>query len=90
MRHFDGLRPSLIMEGTMAKGKMILAKEIKTVGMLASKLALDEGLKHKISIGDAREVVSILSDIIYNRGGDIELLGMLYKNGKRRLKKVSK
>lgn len=56
---------------------------------LASYIAKHEGKKHSITIGDAREVVAILSDLIALEPfmtGDTYV--HLYKNGKRRLKAV--
>lgn len=53
---------------------------------LASELAEAEGLKVEVSVGNMREILGLLSDLIYAEGGD-DLVNLLYRNGKRRAKK---
>ena len=48
---------------------------------LATKIARAEGKKVSISIGNAREVISILSDLMY---ADASIAEMLILNGRRR------
>lgn len=50
---------------------------------LASKIAKTEGKKSQVKIGDVREIVGIISDLIYKdcRG---HVFQELYKNGHRR------
>lgn len=58
-----------------------------TMRSLASQLALSEGRKHQASIGDVREILALLSDMLwaecYAEGRQC-LLTVLMKNGKRR------
>ncbi len=56
-----------------------------TLRKLASLIALKEGKKSQITIGNAREVLSILSDVVYEQGPDVLL--DLWTNGKNRAKK---
>ena len=58
-----------------------------TFSNLASKVAMMEGKKSQVSIGDIREIVGILSDLIY---ADPEILLILLANGKRRRTKRRK
>jgi hypothetical protein len=52
-----------------------------TVTQLASKVAKTEGLKKQVSIGNVREMLAVLSDIIT---ADPTALQALVDNGKRR------
>ncbi len=54
-----------------------------TMRRLASELALAEGRKHQASVGDVREILALLSDMIYTPKLG-ELVTCLYENGKRR------
>jgi hypothetical protein len=56
---------------------------------LATHLANHEGLKHEITIGDAREIVGILSDLMVD-GDHVALMQTLIANGKRRAKRKKK
>lgn len=56
-----------------------------TIQDLASKVALTEGKKLQTEIGNVREVLAILSDLIYE---DKEVYEILYKNGERRAKHI--
>lgn len=66
-----------------------------TLSQIASLIAKGEGGKHKMKIGDAREVVAILSDQIfaefvalnYTETPKVPTLRALYLNGKKRNKK---
>jgi len=55
-----------------------------TIKDLASKVALTEGKKLQDQIGNVREILAIVSDLIYE---DEEVYKVLYKNGQRRAKK---
>jgi len=63
-----------------------------TLSQIASLIAMREGGKYKIKIGDAREVVAALSDEIfaefealgYRETPKVPILKTLYMNGKRR------
>lgn len=54
---------------------------------LVSKVALTEGKKNQASVGDVREILGIVSDIIF---AEPESYDVLYTNGKKRAKKNSK
>ncbi len=60
-----------------------------TLRELASEIAKEEGKKHQAVVGDVREIISVISDIMYKGGGDFtqNLARQLYKNGERRSKK---
>jgi len=51
---------------------------------LVSKVASIEGKKNQATVGDIREILGILSDIIFINP---EAYDVLYSNGKRRAKK---
>jgi hypothetical protein len=51
---------------------------------LVSELAKEEGKKHQASVGDVRELVGLLSDLMYRHPRPEELAGNLYANGRRR------
>lgn len=55
---------------------------------LASLIAKREGKKSQARIGDIREILSILSDIRFDEGEEIDIL--LFKNGKKRSKNKKK
>ena len=57
--------------------------KMKTVKELQAELCKLEGGKDSISMGNAREVVSIISDLLY---ADSTLIALLVKNGERRSK----
>ena len=52
-----------------------------TLAALASKVASLEGRKVQVSVGNVREILSILSDLAFS---DPEVLRILLENGKRR------
>ena len=52
-----------------------------TFAALASKVANLEGKKSQVHVGDIREILSILSDMLYS---DPDVLLVLLNNGKRR------
>lgn len=59
-----------------------------TINKLCSVLAKREGKKKPISIGNAREVVGIVSDLLYEDFLDSNRLhGKLIRNGAKRAKK---
>lgn len=66
-----------------------------TLQNIASLIAKGEGGKHKMKIGDAREVVAVLSDQLfaefealgYKETPKVPTLRALYLNGKKRNKK---
>ncbi len=58
-----------------------------TMRRLASELALSEGRKHQASVGDVREILALLSDMIWRDFMSARrtlLYSTLLKNGKRR------
>ncbi len=56
-----------------------------TLKSLASEIAKREGKKSQAHIGDVREILGILSDIVFKDGPYLDKL--LYMNGMRRAKK---
>jgi len=64
-------------------------KQIKTIKGLASAIAKREGKKSQARIGDIREILSILSDIIHEYEGS-DIITMLINNGEKRAKKKAK
>lgn len=66
-----------------------------TLAQIASLIAKKEAGKHSITVGDARQVVSILSDQLfeefealgYKETPKVPTLRALYLNGKKRAKK---
>lgn len=64
---------------------------MKILNKLASEIARREGKKKSISIGDAREIVGILSDIFYEEGEDaMKIVNALFENGDKRNAKNAK
>ena len=63
-----------------------LKGEKMTIKELASRVARGESKKTQASIGDIREILSVLSDMTYAEAIDVH--NILYKNGKARAKKV--
>lgn len=64
-----------------------------TINTLAREIALTEGKKSQTKMGDVKEILSLLSDLIffeYERGTNIEIFSILYENGKARFKKSGK
>lgn len=60
---------------------------------LASEIAKKEGNKSQVRIGDIREILGILSDIMYEshqKDTDLNLSYLFYINGKKRAKKNEK
>lgn len=55
---------------------------------LVSKVAKLEGKKHQASIGDVREIIGIISDLVWSNPQDVVVL--LAKNGSNRAKKKKK
>lgn len=64
-------------------------KQIKTIKGLASAIAKKEGKKSQARIGDVREILSILSDIVHEHEGS-DIITMLITNGQKRAKKKAK
>jgi hypothetical protein len=62
---------------------------MKTIKELASAIAKKEGKKSQARIGDIREILSILSDMLFDEKNDRldDLVTILYKNGRKRAKK---
>ena len=54
------------------------------INKLCSLIAKREGKKHQATIGDVREIVGIVSDVIWT---STDTLAELLANGKRRAKK---
>ena len=46
-----------------------MAKQISNLKELVAIVAKEEGKKHESSVGDVREIVSILSDLEYQTDG---------------------
>jgi hypothetical protein len=60
---------------------------MRTIKALASELAKREGKKSQARIGDIREILGHLSDIVHaDKKSELQLENMLDKNGKRRAK----
>ena len=61
---------------------------MKNVTELASKIAKAEGLKKQVIIGNVREILGILSDMIFTEyrleGGSESIKKILFQNGNRR------
>lgn len=57
---------------------------MKTMKDLATAIAKQEGKKTQARIGEVREILSVLSDMIYL---DSVLIELLINNGKKRAKK---
>lgn len=55
----------------------------ETFNEIASKIANSEGKKVQTSMGNVREILSIISDLIYE---DANVSTILYENGLRRSK----
>jgi hypothetical protein len=62
---------------------------MKTIRGLASEVCKREGKKSQARIGDVREILGILSDILYAQDEPLETYQVLYKNGQVRSKKKS-
>jgi hypothetical protein len=54
------------------------------INKLASYIANSEGKKSQASIGDIREILSILSDVLVSRSS-ASTIRELHKNGRRRM-----
>jgi hypothetical protein len=65
-----------------------------TIKELVSKIAKAEGLKHEASVGDIREIVGIVSDVLWKLSEPdcVKFVTVLVGNGKRRSrrKRISK
>lgn len=63
-----------------------------TINKLASKIAKLEGKKSQAHIGDIREILSILSDLIFADydSTELEVYDLLLLNGMKRSKKKPK
>ena len=59
----------------------------KLLNQLASKLTKKEGKKSSIKIGDAREIIGILSDIFYGDESGCDIMNELVSNGEKRASK---
>ena len=59
---------------------------------LVSHIAEQEGKLKEVSVGNIREIVGIVSDLLFSElfNGGSEALKELYKNGSRRAKKKGK
>lgn len=55
-----------------------------TMKELTSFIALSEGKKKAVQVGDVREVLAILSDMLYE---DPRIVSTLFMNGQNRAKK---
>jgi hypothetical protein len=61
-----------------------------TIKELVKFIVEKEGKKKEVSVGDVREIIAILSEVLATEDGQIgrvETYSNLVKNGKRRLKK---
>lgn len=67
-------------------------KQIKTIKALASAIAKTEGKKSQARIGDIREILSVLSDLLVEErsGMESKIFTCLYINGLKRAKKKAK
>lgn len=62
---------------------------MKSIKEIVSAIAKSEGLKNQVSVGNIREIVGIFSDMICASTG-IDVIEVLNKNGKARLKRKKK
>jgi hypothetical protein len=62
---------------------------MKTIRGLASALAKKEGKKSQARIGDIRELLGLLSDVIHEADGS-DILILLIDNGAKRAKKIKR
>jgi hypothetical protein len=60
---------------------------MKTIKEIVKYVADYEGLKEQVSVGNIREIVGIVSDLIF---AFYPLVDVLYNNGKRRAKRKKK
>lgn len=70
-----------------------MKRQASVIKALQSRLAKKEGKKSQISMGDAREVIGIISDELYQdeiSGGPLTLYIALMVNGLKRSKKKVK
>lgn len=61
-----------------------------TIKELVKLIVEKEGKKKEVSVGDVREIIAIISEVLATEDGQIgrvETYANLVKNGKRRLKK---
>jgi hypothetical protein len=61
-----------------------------TIKELVKFIVEKEGKKKEVAVGDVREIIAILSEVLATEDGQIgrvETYSNLVKNGKRRLKK---
>jgi hypothetical protein len=58
-----------------------------TIKNLVTEIVMREGRKSNVAIGDVREIVGLLSDIIYASDDAVGVVLMLLRNGKQRAKK---
>lgn len=68
-----------------------------TINQLASKIAKLEGRKSQARIGDLREILGILSDLVWEqyltwdpKSSGQEIFEIIFKNGEKRAKKRKK
>lgn len=65
-----------------------------TIRKLVSEIAKREGQKSNVTVGDIREILGILSDIVFEVSREFdtngELESMLWENGQRRAKRKKK
>lgn len=62
---------------------------MKTIRALASELAKREGKKSQSRIGDIRELLGHLSDVVHEYEGS-DIITLLIDNGEKRAKKKAK
>lgn len=60
-----------------------------TIKEIVAEIAQREGKKREVSVGDIREIVGVISDLLYldESVGSGDYLDILIRNGKRRSKR---
>lgn len=59
-----------------------------TIKQLCNQLSKAEGKKHQASVGDVRELIALLSDMLYTDSQWMSLYNTIVENGRRRSKKI--
>ncbi len=66
---------------------------MKTINALAKHIAKLEGKKSQARIGDIKEILSLLSDLVFQDRYNFtnkHLYGVIFRNGERRAKRKKK
>ena len=74
---------SVIGDVRLALAGIIFKENKMTLNQVVSKIAKKEGKRSEVKIGDVREIISLLSDMVYE---EPSIAGLILKNGQRRSK----